>query len=79
VGNLALVVLTQSGFEIKQATCYGTRPDPKSVIKQKHKCKKLQFINTNVNGYIVSYISKTAEIKGDITQQHIDMWRCVAG
>ena len=36
------------------------------------KVKKLQF-NTNVNGDIVSYTSKTAKIKkGDITQQHID-------
>jgi len=29
---------------------------------------------------IVSYTSKTAKIKkGDITRQHIDIWRCVAG
>jgi len=37
-------------------------------------------VYTNVNGDKVSYTSKTAKIKkGDITQQHIDIWRCVAG
>ena len=37
-------------------------------------------VYTNVNGEIVSYTSKTAKIKkDDITQQHIDIWRCVVG
>jgi len=41
---------------------------------------KKTAVYTNVNGYAVSYTSKTAKIKkGDITQQHIDIWLCVDG
>jgi len=38
---------------------------------------KKTAVHTNVHGDIVSYTSKTAKIKSDITQQHIAKCECV--